>query len=63
MEKDLIYKEVKLLELLNWMTRGKQELIAEGFDYKDSEKRGPQNELGGRKKAKTKRSAILRKFR
>jgi hypothetical protein len=40
-----------------WMTRGKQELIAEGFDYKDSP-RGPAN-VGGRKKAQTKRSAIL----
>jgi hypothetical protein len=40
-----------------WMTRGKQELIAEGFDYKDSP-RGPQN-VGGRKKAQTKRSSIL----
>ena len=40
-----------------WMTRGKQELIAEGFDYKDSP-RGPEN-VGGRKKAQTKRSAIL----
>ena len=40
-----------------WMTRGKQELLAEGFDYKDSP-RGPAN-VGGRKKAQTKRSAIL----
>ena len=40
-----------------WMTRGKQELIAEGFDYKESP-RGPEN-VGGAKKARDKRSQVI----
>ena len=40
-----------------WMTRGREELIAEGFDYKQSP-RGPEN-VGGKKKAQKKRSDIL----
>ena len=46
-----------------WMTRGKEELIAEGFDYKASA-RGPEN-VGGVEKAATKRKNVLgegRKF-
>jgi hypothetical protein len=40
-----------------WMARGKQELIAEGFDYKDSP-RGPAN-VGGVKKAQDKRRRFV----
>ena len=40
-----------------WMTIGKEELIAEGFDYKPSP-RGPEN-IGGAKKAQDKRSRFV----
>jgi hypothetical protein len=40
-----------------WMTKGKEELIAEGFDYKSSP-RGPEN-VGGAKKAQDKRSRFV----
>jgi hypothetical protein len=46
-----------------WMTRGRNELIAEGFDYKASA-RGPEN-VGGVEKAATKRKNVIgegRKF-
>ena len=40
-----------------WMTKGKEERIAEGFDYKSSP-RGPEN-VGGAKKAQDKRSRFV----
>jgi hypothetical protein len=46
-----------------WMTKGKEELIAEGFDYKASA-RGPEN-VGGVEKAAQKRKQVIgegRKF-
>ena len=43
-----------------WMKKGKEELIAEGFDYKDSP-RGPEN-VGGKRKAQDKRNQILENF-
>ena len=43
-----------------WMKKGKEELIAEGFDYQDSP-RGPEN-VGGRRTAQDKRNQILENF-
>ena len=43
-----------------WMKKGKEELIAEGFDYKESP-RGPEN-VGGRRTAQDKRNQILENF-
>ena len=40
-----------------WMTRGRNELIAEGFDYKASA-RGPEN-VGGVEKAAAKRKNVI----
>lgn len=44
----------------SWMKKGKEELIAEGFDYKESP-RGPEN-VGGRRTAQDKRNQILENF-
>ena len=43
-----------------WMTKGKEELIAEGFDYKAGPP-GPKN-VGGRKKAARKRTSVTYPF-
>ena len=63
--KRIVIEEYKLDRAPNagtpkWMTVGKEELIAEGFDYKAGPP-GPKN-VGGKKKAAEKRTNVTYKF-
>ena len=63
--KKIVIEEFKLDRAPNagtpkWMTVGKEELIAEGFDYKAGPP-GPKN-VGGKKKAAEKRTNVTYKF-
>ena len=63
--KRIVIKEYKLDRAPNagtpkWMTKGRDELIVEGFDYKAGPP-GPKN-VGGKKKAAEKRTNVTYKF-
>ena len=63
--KRIVIEEYKLNRAPNagtpkWMTKGRDELISEGFDYKAGPP-GPKN-VGGKKKAAEKRTNVTYKF-
>ena len=55
--KEFKLKRTKTAGTPKWMTIGKQQLKEEGFDFIES-KRGPEN-VGGKKKAQTKRARLV----